>query len=167
MDTNNNDNKTPYDIPTPPEATETTSDTPQLVIVQGAETETTHYRHVWVDNAGNFLEGSEEQMVHTSDEDEDVPLVASRGFEPPANMFQIAKRTCGPDVTAVPGQAKYLEVETDAEGIIHEAVHVNGVHEFPFGVIVPHLYLRQGDQLYEVTFSNGLSLVPVDSTLQP
>ena len=114
MDTNNNDNKTPYDIPTPPEATETTSDTPQLVIVQGAETETTHYRHVWVDNAGNFLEGSEEQMVHTSDEDEDVPLVASRGFEPPANMFQIAKRTCGPDVTAVPGQAKYLAVESDA-----------------------------------------------------
>ena len=139
-----------------------TSSTPEPVSINIAQT--ARFQEVWVDAQKHIISKREYQPSHyISDENETIKDKAMVGFEDSMTML---RKFCRSQTAMLSYETinnnniNYCLVETDDNGIVHHAIRQDGTHEFPLGIIASHLFLKSGNNLFELTVSeDGNNLI--------
>lgn len=116
--------------------------------VLSKEVETPIYKTVITDERNRVVSGTTHQLKKTLD---DCTLLRERLLMRQAERqlaVECTRRECLTESSSIENGSSYAQLFTDSNGVIHEAIHGDGIHEFPFGVLVPTLLIRHGEDIY-------------------
>lgn len=116
--------------------------------VLSREIETPTYKSVITDARNRVVSGVSHQLKKKQDDCISLhERLVMRQTEHSMAVKQTSHRKRLTGIISIENTS-YAQLFTDSNGVIHEAIHGDGIHEFPFGVLVPTLLIRHGEDIY-------------------